>query len=85
MEATPRAASHALTNREHPVVTRHGLRSSHAETPPFRSLPPCMLLAKTSEKRWHLDRSQIPIKGLNGENSHSPAPATRIGAPVLPS
>src|SRR5258708_34387262 len=38
MEATPCTTSHALINREHPVVTRHGLCSPHAETPLLRPM-----------------------------------------------
>src|SRR4029077_18726471 len=36
MEPPPRATSRARINREHPVVTRHGLRSPLAATPPLR-------------------------------------------------
>ena len=40
MDATPRATFRDRTNRERPVVTRHGLRSPHAATPPLRRMPP---------------------------------------------
>jgi len=43
MEATPRATSRARINREHPVVTRHGVRAPDAATPKLRRRPPAVL------------------------------------------
>jgi len=42
----PRAASIGRTNQELPVVTRHGMRSPHAATPPFRPMAPHTPCAK---------------------------------------
>ena len=42
----PRAASIGRTNQELPVVTRHGMRSPHAATPPFRPIAPHTPCAK---------------------------------------
>ena len=48
MAATTRATSHDRTNREQPVVTRHGLHSPPAATPPLRRTPRGVPFAKIS-------------------------------------
>ena len=72
MEATPRATSRARINREHPVVTRHGLRSPHAATPPLRRMRPGTPFAKITANVLDISRGQIPIPASPGEKSHSP-------------
>ena len=74
MEAIPRATSRARTNRERPVVTRHGLRSSHAATPPLRRMRQYTLFAKISATGLNMSRGQLPIYGPPGEKSHSSSP-----------
>ena len=64
MAATPRATSRARTNREPPVVTRHGLCSPHAATPPLRRMPPGTPVTKIGANRLDISRGQIPIYGL---------------------
>ena len=73
MAATPRAAAATDTNREHPVVTRHGLQSRHAETPPFRSMSRCMPVPKISASDPTICRSALPIHGSPGGKSPSPS------------
>ena len=72
MEAIPRATPRARTNREHPVVTRHGLRSLHAATSPFRPTPPRTPFAKITTNVPDVSRSQLSILDAPGEKSHSP-------------
>jgi hypothetical protein len=74
MEATPRATSRGRTNRERPVVTRHGLRSPHAATTPFRPMPTYTPFAKIRTKRLNTSPGQLPIPALRSEKSHSPSP-----------
>ncbi len=73
MEATPRATSRARTNREHFVVTRHGLRSPHAATPLLRRMPPGTPFTKISANVLNISRCQIPILASPGGKSHSPS------------
>jgi hypothetical protein len=77
MEATTRATSRACTNREQPVVTRHGLRSPHAATPKSQRMPPGAPCAKISATGLILSRGQITIHGPSGEKFHSPGPHQR--------
>jgi hypothetical protein len=72
MEATPPATSRARINREHPVVTRHGLRSPLAETPLLRRMHPGTPFTKITANVLDIGRGQIPILPLPGEKSHSP-------------
>ena len=72
MAATPRATSRARINREHHVVTRHGLRSPHAATPPLRRTPPGTPFSKISANVLDISRDQIPILASPGQKSHSP-------------
>ena len=60
LEATPRATSRAHTNREHPVVIRHGLRSPHAATPPLRRMRPCTLFAKITANGLNMQPPPAP-------------------------
>ncbi len=85
MEATPRATSRARPNRGHPVVTRHGLRSPHAATPPLRRMPPSTPFAKTSANVLDISPGQIPILASPGEKSHSPSSRRFQPQPVPPS
>ena len=72
MEPTPRATSRARINREHPVVTRHGLRSPLAATPPLRRMHLGTPFTKITANVLDISRGQIPILASPGEKSHSP-------------
>jgi hypothetical protein len=72
MAATPSTTSGTRTNREHPVVTRHGLRSPHVETPSFRPMPWCTPFAKIRAKALTICRSDLPIHGPPDEKPRSP-------------
>jgi hypothetical protein len=72
MEATPRATSRARINREHPVVTRHGLRSPLPATPPLRRMHLGTPFTKITANVLDISRGQIPILPLPGAKSHSP-------------
>jgi hypothetical protein len=72
MEATTRATSRASTNRERPVVIRHGLRSPHAETLQFRRTAPGTSFANTGVKVLNINRIQLPTMYSPGEQSLSP-------------
>jgi hypothetical protein len=74
MEATTRATLRARSNREQRVVTRHGLRPSHAATPPSRRMPPGAPFAKISATPTNMSRGRFPIHGPPGEDIHSPSP-----------
>jgi hypothetical protein len=74
MAATPRTTSRACSNREHPVVTRHGLRSPHAAIPPLRQMPPGTPITKISANVLDISRGQIAIPASPGEKSHSRSP-----------
>jgi hypothetical protein len=84
MAATTRTTSATPTNREHLVVTRHALRSLHAETTSFRPMPRYVPLAKIRAKAKAISRSDLPIDGPPDEKSrssghrrlHRDAPAT---------
>jgi hypothetical protein len=84
MAATTRTTSATRTNREHLVVTRHALRSLHAETTSFRPAPRYVPLAKIRAQGTHISRSDLPIDGPPDEKSrssghrrlHRDAPAT---------
>jgi hypothetical protein len=73
MAATTRATSRDRTNREQPVVTRHGLRSPHAATPPLQRMPPGVPFARISATGLNVSRGRFPIHGPPGEKSHSPS------------
>ena len=77
LEATPRATSRICTNRERPLVTRHGLRSSHAATPPLLRMRQHTLFATISATGPNMSRGQLPIHGPTGETSHSTSPRQR--------
>ena len=77
LEATPRATSRICTNRERPLVTRHGLRSSHAATPPLRRMRQYTLFATISATGPNMSRGQLPIHGPPDETSHSTSPRRR--------
>ena len=72
MAATTRTTSRASINRDHPVVTRHGLRSSQAATPLLRRMPPGAPFAKISATELNFSRGQFPIQSPPGHKSHSP-------------
>ena len=72
MEATPRATSRARINREHPVVTRHGLPSPLAATPPLRRMHPGTPFTKISAHVLDISRGRVPTLASQGEKSHSP-------------
>jgi hypothetical protein len=74
MEATTRATSRAHTNRELPVVTRHGLRSHHAAKPPLRRMPQYTLSAKISATGLNMSRGQLPFHGPTGDKFYAPSP-----------
>ena len=57
MEAIPRATPRARTNRERPLVTRHGLRSSHAATPLLRRMRQYTLFTKISATEPNMSRA----------------------------
>jgi hypothetical protein len=76
MEPTTRATSHARTNREQPVVTRHGLRSSHAATPVAANTPR-RALRQNQRDRLNISRGQFPIRRPTGEKFHSTSPRRR--------
>ena len=58
----PRAPPHApASTGSTPVVTRHGLRSPHAATPPLRRMPPGTPFTKISANVPVISRGQIPI------------------------
>ena len=67
MEAIPRATSRICTNRERRLVTPHGLRSSHAATPPLRRMRQHTLFAKISATGLNMSRRRFPIHGPPGE------------------
>jgi hypothetical protein len=74
MEATSRATSRTRINREHPVVTRHGLRSPHAAKPPLRRMRQYALFANVNATGLKMNRGQLPIHGPPDQKSHSPSP-----------
>lgn len=74
MEAIPCATPRARTNREMPVVTRHGLRSSPAATPLLRRMRQYMLFAKISAIELNVSRRRLPIYTPPGNKSHSSSP-----------
>jgi hypothetical protein len=82
MEATPRATSRARTNREQPVVSRHGLRSPHAATPPLQRLLPGAPIAKISATGRNVSRGQFPIQCPLGENLTHQAAANASAEPA---
>ena len=73
MATTPRPASRACINREHPVVTRHGLRSPHTATPSLLRMPTHTLFTNVSANVLDISRGQIPILASPGEKSRSPS------------
>ena len=77
MEATTRATARARINRGHPVVTRHGLRSPHAATPPLRRMPPGTPFTKISANVLDISRGQIPILASTSAKYHSPSSRQR--------
>ena len=83
MEATPRATSRARINREHPVVTRHGLRSPHAATPPLQRMPQARPSPRSAQTCWisaaarsrsSLARRKISLTKLPADASAQPVP-----------
>ena len=60
MQAAPRATSRTRINREHLVVTRHGLRLPHAATPKLRRMPPGTPFAQISANVLHASRRRDP-------------------------
>ena len=74
MEAIPRATPRARSNRECPLVTRHGLRSSHAATPLLRRMRQYTLFATISPTGLNMRRGQLPIHAPPGDKSHSTSP-----------
>ena len=77
MAATPRATSRARTNREHHVVTRHGLRSPHAATPPLRRMPQARPSPRSAQTCWISAAARSQFIASPGEKSHSPSPRQR--------
>jgi hypothetical protein len=77
MAATTRATSRDRTTREQSVVTRHGLHSPHAATPPSRGTPPGAPFAKISATGLNVSRGQFPIHGPPGGKFHSRSPRQR--------
>jgi hypothetical protein len=73
MEATTRATSRGRTNREQPIVTRHGLRSRHAATPPLQRMPQSAPCARISATERNFSRRLFSIQCQPGEKSHSPS------------
>src|ERR1700731_1431467 len=60
MAATPRPTSCTRTNRENLLVTRHGLRSPHVETPSFRPTPRCTPFARIRAETLTIARTADP-------------------------
>jgi hypothetical protein len=52
MAATTRATSRDRTNREQSVVTRHGLHSPPAATPPLRRMPGAYPSPRSARQAW---------------------------------
>jgi hypothetical protein len=73
MAATTRATSRDRTDREQPVVTRHGLRLPHAATPPLQRMPPGVPFARIGATGLNVSSGRFPIHGPPGEKSHSPS------------
>jgi hypothetical protein len=73
LEATPRATSRTRTNREHSVVTRHGLRSPHAATLSFRRMPPSTPFTKIRPNGLDISCDQMPILDPAGATPHLPS------------
>ena len=69
-----RAPPHAPHQPGASLVTRHGLRSSHAATPPLRRMRQYTLFAKISATGLNMSRGQLPIHGPPGNKSHSSSP-----------
>jgi hypothetical protein len=78
MEPTTRATPRAHTNRERPVVTRHGLQSSHAATPPLQRMRQYARFAKISATALNMSRGQLPIHAPPGKKSHLPSSRGRV-------
>ena len=85
MEAIPRAAPRARTNRERPLVTRHGLRSLHAATSSLRPMSQCTPLAKIRAAGLDISHHQAPIRGQSAKNLTREIPADLTAAPAMPS
>ena len=85
MEATPPATSRARINREHPVVTRHGLRSPLAETPLLRRMHPGTPFTKITANVLDIGRGQIPILASPAKNLTHQALAGSSAQPIPPS
>ena len=64
MEPAPRATSRARINREHPVVTWHGLRSPHAAAPSCGEYPQARPFLRSARICWILAaaRSQSTVR-----------------------
>jgi hypothetical protein len=74
MAATTRATSRARANREQLVVTRHGLCSPHAATPPSRPMPPATPFSKIRPNVLDISCGRIPLPDPPGETSYSTRP-----------
>jgi hypothetical protein len=72
MAATPRPTSCTRTNRENLLVTRHGLRSPHVETPSFRPTPRCTPFARIRAETLTIARTDPPIHAPPDEKSLPP-------------
>src|SRR5271165_3563113 len=81
METTPRATSSGRTNRERPVVTRHGLRPPHAATPKFRPMTTDTPFDKIVANAPKSSSGPIPIQRPRGAKPHSPRPCRQLRCP----
>jgi hypothetical protein len=88
MAATPRPTPGIRTNREHPIVTRHGLCPPHPATPAFRPMPQRTSIAKRRAEKPDLYRTDRPIHRPSDEKSASPRsrrPYGHLGATITTS
>ena len=67
-----RSTARSMRQPKRPVVTRHGLRSPHAATPPLRRMPPITPVTRIRPNVVDISRGQSSINGPPGEKSHSP-------------
>jgi hypothetical protein len=72
MVPTTRTTSHDRTNREQSVVTRHGLHTPDAATPPSWRMLPAAPFITVGAPGLTGSRGQFAIHGLSGERSRSP-------------
>ncbi len=73
MVATPRTTAPVRSNREHPVVTRHGLRSPDAATLPSRRKSRGTPFVETKTDGLDISRDRSPVTVTAGEQPHPPS------------